>query len=43
MQEFKGKVAVVTGAASGTGLAATERFLAEGMTVGWPGNQEIQL
>ena len=33
MEDFKGKVAVVTGAASGIGLAATERFLAEGMKV----------
>jgi NAD(P)-dependent dehydrogenase (short-subunit alcohol dehydrogenase family) len=33
MQDFKGKVAVVTGAASGIGLATTERFLAEGMKV----------
>jgi NAD(P)-dependent dehydrogenase (short-subunit alcohol dehydrogenase family) len=33
MDDFKGKVAVVTGAASGIGLAATERFLGEGMKV----------
>lgn len=33
MDDFKDKVAVVTGAASGIGLAATERFLAEGMKV----------
>lgn len=33
MEDFKGKVAVVTGAASGIGLATTERFLAEGMKV----------
>ena len=33
MQEFQGKVAVVTGAASGIGLAVTERFVAEGMKV----------
>lgn len=33
MKDFNGKVAVVTGAASGIGLAATERFLAEGMKV----------
>lgn len=31
--ELKGKVAVVTGAASGIGLAAAERFVAEGMSV----------
>ena len=31
--ELEGKIAVVTGAASGIGLAATERFLAEGMSV----------
>jgi len=33
MDDFKGKTAVVTGAASGIGLAATERFLEEGMKV----------
>ena len=33
MKEFKGKVAVVTGAASGIGLALSERFAAEGMKV----------
>ena len=33
MEDFEDKVAVVTGAASGIGLAATERFLAEGMKV----------
>lgn len=33
MHELEGKVAVVTGAASGIGLALTERFLAEGMRV----------
>ena len=33
MDDFKGRVAVVTGAASGIGLAATERFLGEGMKV----------
>lgn len=33
MQDFQEKVAVVTGAASGIGLAMTERFLAEGMKV----------
>lgn len=31
--ELDGRVAVVTGAASGIGLALTERFLAEGMSV----------
>lgn len=31
MDDFRGKVAVVTGAASGIGLAATERLLSEGM------------
>lgn len=33
MQDFEGRVAVVTGAASGIGLAATERFVEEGMKV----------
>lgn len=33
MQDFEGKVAVVTGAASGIGLGVTERFVSEGMKV----------
>jgi NAD(P)-dependent dehydrogenase (short-subunit alcohol dehydrogenase family) len=33
LSDLNGKVAVVTGAASGIGLAMTERFLAEGMRV----------
>ena len=33
MDELAGKVAVVTGAASGIGLALAERFAAEGMRV----------
>jgi NAD(P)-dependent dehydrogenase (short-subunit alcohol dehydrogenase family) len=33
MQEFEGKVAVVTGAASGIGLAMASRFASEGMRV----------
>ena len=33
MKEFKGKVAVVTGAASGIGLALSKRFAAEGMKI----------
>ena len=33
MQEFKGRVAVVTGAASGIGFALAERAASEGMTV----------
>ncbi len=33
MQDFEGKVAVVTGAASGMGRAFAERFAQEGMKV----------
>ncbi len=33
MRDFRGKTAVVTGAASGIGLALAERFVAEGMRV----------
>ncbi|MEE8338299.1 MAG: SDR family NAD(P)-dependent oxidoreductase, partial [Dehalococcoidia bacterium] len=33
MQEFEGRVAVVTGAASGMGRAFAERFAQEGMKV----------
>ena len=33
MDDFVGRIAVITGAASGIGLAAAERFLAEGMKV----------
>ncbi|MEZ4333131.1 MAG: SDR family NAD(P)-dependent oxidoreductase [Myxococcota bacterium] len=33
MKDFRGRVAVVTGAASGIGLGTTERFLREGMKV----------
>ena len=33
MEELQGKVAVVTGAASGIGLAMATRFAAEGMKV----------
>ncbi|MCX6512111.1 MAG: SDR family NAD(P)-dependent oxidoreductase, partial [Actinobacteria bacterium] len=33
MQNLQGKTAVVTGGASGIGLAMTKRFLADGMNV----------
>jgi NAD(P)-dependent dehydrogenase (short-subunit alcohol dehydrogenase family) len=33
MQDFAGKVAVITGAASGIGKALTEKCIAEGMHV----------
>ncbi len=33
MQEFRGKVAVITGGASGMGRAFADRFAAEGMKV----------
>ena len=33
MQQLEGRAAVVTGAASGIGLAITEAFVAEGMRV----------
>jgi NAD(P)-dependent dehydrogenase (short-subunit alcohol dehydrogenase family) len=33
MQDFQGRIAVVTGAASGIGLGVTSRFLREGMKV----------
>ena len=33
MQDFRGRIAVVTGAASGIGLGVTERFIREGMKV----------
>jgi NAD(P)-dependent dehydrogenase (short-subunit alcohol dehydrogenase family) len=43
LQELTGKVAVVTGAASGIGLALTERFVAEGMKVVMADVEEARL
>ena len=43
MQEFEGKVAVVTGAASGIGLATATRFAEEGMKVVLADIQQDQL
>ena len=36
MKEFKDKVAVITGAASGIGLGLAQRATAEGMRWCWP-------
>jgi len=36
VQDFKGKVAVITGAASGIGRALAERCVQEGMQLYWP-------
>ncbi len=33
MQDFEGRVAVITGGASGIGLALAQRLAAEGMTL----------
>ena len=43
MKEFAGKVAVVTGAASGIGLAAATRFAEEGMKVVFADIEELAL
>lgn len=43
MRELEGKVAVVTGAASGIGRALTERFVAEGMRVVMADVEEARL
>ena len=43
MQDFTGKVAVITGAASGIGRALTEKCLAEGMQVGMADIEEKAL
>lgn len=43
MQDLAGKVAVVTGAASGIGLALTSRFVAEGMRVVMADVEEARL
>jgi NAD(P)-dependent dehydrogenase (short-subunit alcohol dehydrogenase family) len=43
LEELQGRVAVVTGAASGIGLAMTERFVAEGMRVVMADVEEARL
>ena len=43
LQELRGKAAVVTGAASGIGLALTEAFVAEGMSVVMADVEEARL
>ena len=43
LEDLRGKVAVVTGAASGIGLAMCERFVAEGMRVVMADVEEARL
>ena len=40
MQNFEGRVAVITGGASGIGLAMAKRFIAEGMRVAIKENKD---